>query len=127
MQSDDQILDLPEPKRSRTPRNYSIILLLGIVAFALGLTLEWWISYQVGAIFKLISACLIFLHFSLKIVVNWGIDSGQTLRDIGQFIALIGIYARFYLLSWSVYVMILGLTVYMFGFVVGRRNRDKGN
>lgn len=126
MQTDDQILDFPERKDKKSPRSYYILLLLGIISLAIGLIIDWFFPSLISSnLFKIISAFLIFMHFALRIFVNWGIDYTQTIRDFGQMLALAGIYGRFLLMSWAIYVMLIGLTVYMFGFALKRRRTSK--
>lgn len=124
MTESDQILDLPDQENKRGPKTYYQLLLVGIAALVVGMILDWTDHYQLGTIFKVISFVLIALHFVLKIVVNWGLDLGQSLRDVGQAVAIAGIYGRFYFMEGSVYVIIAGFVVYMFGFVVGRNSQD---
>jgi large-conductance mechanosensitive channel len=126
MQADDEILDFPERQDKRSPKSYYVLLLLGIISLAVGLVIDWFFPHIISSnFFKVISAFLIFLHFAFRIFVNWGIDYTQTIRDFGQMLALAGIYGRFLLMTWAIYVMLIGLTVYMFGFALKRRRTSK--
>lgn len=124
MSDNDQILDLPDQEQKKGPKTFYQLLLVGIVALVIGMAVDWIGHDQIGTIFKVISFLFIALHFIFKIVVNWGIDLGHSLRDIGQAVAIAGIYGRFYFVEGSVYVIIGGFVLYMFGFVVGRNSQD---